>query len=130
YQIETGEIVGPEAFVLHPDIDWAGATPDGFVGSDGLLEVKCPTTPKHLMWRMVGEIPEEHRLQMCFQVACTKRKWVDFVSFDPRVPPKARLFIKRYTPTAEEIEFVEAGARAFIEEMQALKIQLDLTEPA
>ena len=127
YQVETGEIVGAEVFVLHPEIDWAGATPDGLVGSDGLLEVKCPTTPKHLAWLMAGEVPEEHKLQMTFQVACTRRQWVDFVSFDPRVPPKSRLFIKRFVPTADEIRRVEDGARAFLDELSAMAEQFEET---
>ena len=127
YQVETGEIVGPEVFILHPEIDWAGATPDGIVGDDGLLEVKCPTTPKHLAWLMAGEVPDEHKLQMTFQVACARRQWVDFVSFDPRVPPKARLFIKRYVPSAEEIKRVEDGARAFLDELAAMAEQLEET---
>lgn len=125
YEAETGEIVGPELFVLHPEIDWLGATPDGLVGSDGLLEVKCPTTPKHLTWVMAGEVPAEHRPQMLCQLACTRRKWVDFVSYDPRVKGKSRLFIARFEPDAAEIEKLEAGAREFLAELQAMSDQLE-----
>lgn len=125
YEAETGEIVGPELFVLHPEIDWLGATPDGLVGSDGLLEVKCPTTPKHLAWVMAGEVPTEHRPQMLCQLACTRRKWVDFVSYDPRVKGKSRLFIVRFEPDAAEIEKLEAGAREFLAELQAMSDQLE-----
>lgn len=125
YEAETGELVGPEVFVLHPEIDWFGATPDGLVGADGLLEVKCPTTPKHLAWIVAGEVPDEHRLQMLTQIACTRRQWVDFVSFDPRVKGKAQLFIKRYEPAREEIEKIEAGVREFLAELDAMSKQLD-----
>lgn len=125
YEAETGEIVGPELFVLHPEIDWLGATPDGLVGSDGLLEVKCPTTPKHLAWVMAAEVPAEHRPQMLCQLACTRRKWVDFVSYDPRVKGKSRLFIVRFAPDAADIEKLEAGAREFLAELQAMSEQLE-----
>lgn len=125
YEDATGNIVGPEVFVLHPEIDWAGATPDGTVGMDGLVEVKCPTTPKHLMWLTAGEVPDEHRLQMVFQLACTRREWVDFVSFDPRVKGKARLFIRRFVPEVGEIEKVEEGARQFLDELAAMEMQLN-----
>lgn len=124
YEAETGELVGPEVFVLHPEIDWAGATPDGLIGVEGLIEVKCPTTPKHLAWLMAGEIPDEHRLQMVFQIACTRRRWVDFVSFDPRVKAKSQLFIKRFEPGRDEIERVESGAREFLAELDAMSQQL------
>ena len=125
YEAETGELVGPEVFVLHPSIDWLGATPDGLVGSDGLLEIKCPTTPKHLAWVMAGEVPDEHKPQMLCQLACTRRQWVDFVSFDPRVKGAARLFIRRFEPAASEIERIEEGAREFLAELQAMADALE-----
>ncbi len=124
YEAETGELVGPEVFVLHPEIDWFGATPDGLVGADGLLEVKCPTTPKHLAWIVAGEVPDEHRLQMLTQIACTRRQWVDFVSFDPRVR-KPQLFIRRFEPDRAEVERIEAGAREFLAELEAMEKQLE-----
>lgn len=124
YEAETGELVGPEVFVLHPEIEWAGATPDGLIGTDGLIEIKCPTTPKHLAWVMAGEVPAEHQPQMLFQLACTRRKWVDFVSFDPRVQ-RPQLFIRRFEPAWTEVERVEAGAREFLAELQAMADQLE-----
>ena len=125
YEAETGELVGPEVFVLHPSIDWFGATPDGLVGSGGLIEIKCPTTPKFLAWRMAGEVPEEHRPQMLAQLACTGRQWVDFVAFDPRVQKGPQLFIRRFQPERAEIERIEAGARDFLAELAAMEIQLE-----
>ncbi len=125
YEAETGELVGPEVFVLHPSIDWLGATPDGLVGSSGLLEVKCPTTPKHLAWVMAGEVPDEHKPQMLCQLACTRRQWVDFVSFDPRVKGPARLFIRRFEPAESEIERIEESAREFLAELQAMAEALE-----
>lgn len=124
YEAETGELVGPEVFVLHPSIDWFGATPDGIIGSDGLIEIKCPTTPKHLAWVMAGEVPDEHKPQILAQLACTGRQWVDFVSFDPRVK-KPQLFIRRFHPERAEIERVEVGAREFLEELAAMEKQLE-----
>lgn len=124
YEAETGELVGPEVFVLHPSIDWFGATPDGLVGAAGLIEIKCPTTPKHLAWVMAGEVPDEHKPQMLAQLACTGRQWVDFVSFDPRVR-KPQLFIRRFAPDRAEVERIEAGARDFLAELDAMEKQLE-----
>lgn len=125
YEAETGELVGPEVFVLHPSIDWFGATPDGLVGASGLIEIKCPTTPKHLAWVMAGEVPDEHKPQMLAQLACTGRQWVDFVAFDPRVQKGPQLFIRRFQPERAEIERIEAGARDFLAELAAMEIQLE-----
>lgn len=125
YETLTGELVGPEVFVLHPEIDFAGATPDGLVNHDGLLEVKCPTTPKHLTWLTAGEVPDEHKPQMLFQLACTRRQWVDFVSFDPRIKGKARLLVRRFEPHIDEIKKVEDGVRQFLDELQSLSEQIE-----
>lgn len=124
YEAETGELVGPELFVLHPEIDWFGATPDGLVGSDGLIEVKCPTSPKFLAWKLAGEVPDEHKPQMLAQLACTGRQWVDFVAFDPRVK-SGQLFIRRFQPERAEVERIEAGAREFLAELEAMSKQLE-----
>ena len=125
YEELTGNIVGPELFVLHPSVDWFGATPDGLVGEDGLLECKCPTTPTHVAWRLTGEVPDQHKPQMLAQLACTGRKWVDFVSFDPRIPGPARLFVRRFEPPRKRIEEVEEGARKFLAEVAAMCEQLE-----
>lgn len=115
YEIRTGILCGPEVFVLHPEIEFFGATPDASVGDDGLLEIKCPRTATHIGWICAGVVPDQHRLQMLAQLACTRRKWVDFMSFDPRIKdPKARCFIRRFEPSAEQIAEVEAGAREFL----------------
>lgn len=119
YTAHTGLKLMPAPFIPHPTIENFGASPDGFVG-DGLLEVKCPTTPKHIAWILAGGIPEEHKPQMLAQMACTGRKWCEFVSFDPRVQERQRLFIRRFTPAAEEIQAVEAAAELFLDEVDAM----------
>jgi len=125
YEVQKGVLVGAEAFVLHPDIEWAGATPDGFVG-DGIIEVKCPTSSKFLSWVTAGEVPEEHKQQMLFQLACTRRAWVDFIAYDPRMPEHLQLFIRRFEPDWSEVAWVETGARAFLIELAAMAEQLEL----
>lgn len=129
YEVLTGSLVGPEVFVLHPTIDWAGATPDGLLDPDGLLEIKCPTTATHLRYVLMareGRVPDEYRPQMLWQLACTRRAWVDFVSFDPRVEGPSRIAVARFEPAATEIEEIEAKASAFLEEVAAMAEQLQL----
>jgi len=121
YEAETGIIVAEAGFYDHPRIDNLGATPDGLLPDHGLIETKCPTTSTFVEWRMAGVVPDEHKPQMCVQVACTGRPWCDFVAFDPRIKnPAHRLFIRRYEPTAEEIAAVEAAAERFLGELDAM----------
>lgn len=106
-------------FIDHPEIEFFGATPDGFV-SDGLIECKCPTTATFLGWLVAGVVPEEHKPQMTAQLLCTGRQWCDFAAFDPRMPEGKRLFIRRYEPSAEERTNVEGHAIQFLKETEAL----------
>lgn len=125
YEDATGHIVGPEAFVLHPSIDWFGATPDGTIGNDGLVEFKCPRSSTHIAYKLAGTVPDQYRPQMLAQLACTRRKWCDFVSFDPRIAGKARLFVVRFEPSADEIESLENEVQKFLAEVAAMVEQLE-----
>lgn len=128
YEALTGEIVLPAPFVPHPEIENFGASPDRFVGRDGLLEIKAPSTVNYIEWRRSGEIPEKYRWQMLAQIACTRRKWCDFVAYDPRVLYGPPIWIKRFEPSPEEIEKCESAARQFLDEVDALFTQVTTTE--
>ncbi|MBS4051909.1 MAG: YqaJ viral recombinase family protein [Methylomonas sp.] len=86
--VETG-------FVVHPIIQMSGASPDGLVGDDGLVEIKCPNTATHIDTLLGQAVPGKYVKQMQWQMACTGRKWCDFVSYDPRLPENLRLFVRR-----------------------------------
>lgn len=124
YAEVTGRHVLPSGFMIHPSIEFCGATPDGFVGDDGLIEIKCPRTTTHVAWMLAGVVPDDHVPQMALQLAVSGRKWCDFVSFDPRCPPRQRLYLRRFEPTAEQIESIEEAARAFLAEVDAMFEQL------
>lgn len=119
YEIATGNIVRESWFYDHPRIDNFGATPDGEIAG-GLIECKCPTTAKYLDWVISGGVPEEHKPQMLAQLACTGRKFVDFVAYDPRVRKGPNIFIRRFEPTAEDIAKVEAAAEQFLTELEQM----------
>lgn len=87
--------VVPVGFVPHPVIEMAGASPDGLVGDDGLIEVKCPNTATHIETLLTEKIDGKYQTQMLWQMACTGRKWCDFVSFDPRMPDDLQLWRRR-----------------------------------
>lgn len=122
YEAHTGEVVDLAGFILHPSIPWLGASPDGLVGDDGLVEIKCPNTLTHLKRVGARVVPEEYKPQMLVQMLCTGRKWCDFVDYDPRLGglyERHRFWTIRYTPTAQELEDAEAKCRAFLDEVEA-----------
>lgn len=86
YEVDKGVMVQECGFVPHPSIEMAGASPDGLVGEDGLVEIKCMNTAQHVEFLRTGKIDGGYQLQMLFQMMCTGRTWCDFVSFDDRMP--------------------------------------------
>lgn len=85
YSIATDNTVTQCGLIPHPTIPNAGASPDGLIGTDGLVEIKCPTTATHLRFIVDQQIDPKYYAQMQFQIACTQRQWCDFVSYDPRL---------------------------------------------
>lgn len=106
-------------FVDHPRIPMSGASPDGLVGSDGLLEIKAPNTATHLDTLLSGEIQSKYILQMQWQMACTGRQWCDFVSYDPRLPEHLRVFCKRVPRDSVAIVALEKDVAQFLAEVDA-----------
>lgn len=111
-------------FVLHPKIAMAGASPDGLIGADGLLELKCPNTATHISTLLGGTIPDKYVTQMQFQMACTGRQWCDFASYDPRLPESMRLFVKRLDRDDAAIASLEAHVIDFLDEVDRTVAQL------
>lgn len=105
------------AFVDHPEIGMTGASPDGLVGDDGLLEVKCPQSATHLETLLTGDIPAKYVTQMMWQMACTGRQWCDFASFDPRMPEPMRLFVKRVPRDPSMVLSLESDVTEFLREL-------------
>lgn len=111
--------VVPVGFVPHPYIAMSGASPDGLVGDVGLVEIKCPNTATHIDTLLSKRVPEKYVTQMMWQMACTGRKWCDFVSFDPRMPEHMRMFVQRRERDDQTIRELEADVRAFLKELDA-----------
>jgi putative phage-type endonuclease len=106
-------------FVIHPALPLSGASPDGLVGEDGMVEIKCPNTATHIDTLLSGSVPDKYAVQMQWQMACTGRRWCDFVSFDPRLPEEMRLFVKRVHRDDDRIAELEREVGEFIEEINA-----------
>lgn len=119
YEWISGKSVALAGFIPHPRIPMAGASPDGFVGLGGLLELKCPQTATHLETLLSDGVADRYVKQMQFQMACTDAKWCDFASYDPRLPEGMRLFIKRVERDNKLIADLEKEVIAFLAEIDA-----------
>lgn len=104
-------------FVPHPTIEMAGASPDGLIGDDGLVEIKCPNTATHIDTLIGQAVPAKYVTQMQWQMACTGRAWCDFVSYDPRMPEGMQVFIRRVERDEETITQLEADVSTFLAEL-------------
>ncbi|MBB4077214.1 exodeoxyribonuclease (lambda-induced) [Bartonella fuyuanensis] len=108
-------------FIQHPTIKMAGASPDGLIGDDGLVEVKCPRSTTHIRFCIDNEIRPEYHTQMQFQMACTGRQWCDFVSYDPRFAGTSshlRIKIKRLYRNDKEIQQINQEVESFLTEIE------------
>lgn len=74
YEVESGHLVYPAGLVLHPEHPWLAASPDGYVGSDGLVETKCPSE--------IRSAPPAYHIAQCLgQLECTGRSWCDYAQW-------------------------------------------------
>lgn len=118
YQELTGNDVTLVGFQRHPELA-AGASPDGCIGLDGLVEFKAPTSQTHIA-TLIGGMDPMHQYQVQGQMWITGCDWCDFVSFDPRLPNRAhRIYIQRVPRDEAFIADLEAGVRLFLADVDA-----------
>lgn len=118
YELKTGYMVDQVGLIRHSEIIFAGASPDGLIDADGLVEIKCPNTATHIEYALAGIAPEKYQNQMLWQMECTGRDWCDFVSFDPRMPEEMRLFIVRFERDQKRIEDIKSEVIKFLSEVE------------
>jgi hypothetical protein len=117
YSLVAEATVEEVGFVCHPKIAMAGASPDGHVGTDGSVEIKCPLMATHIATLLGAPVDGKYVTQIQWQLACSGRAWCDFVSFDPRLPPSMQLSIKRVPRDAARIVELEREVREFLAEL-------------
>tara|TARA_R110000822_G_scaffold97859_1_gene221805 strand:- start:113 stop:721 length:609 start_codon:yes stop_codon:yes gene_type:complete len=105
-------------FVNHPSIAMSGASPDGLVDNDGLIEIKCPQTATHTDTLVSQQVPNKYINQMMWQMACTDRKWCDFVSYSPFFPENLKMFVKRVERDDKLIKHLEDEVKKFLTEVE------------
>lgn len=122
YEFDSGNDVEEVAFVIHSD-DF-GVSPDGLVGDDGLLEIKCPKTTTQIERYLKGEFPAAYKAQVQGQLLATGCKWCDFVSFDPRISGDAQYFCVRVERDENYIAELELKINEFTAELNEMMEQL------
>lgn len=123
YEIETGMIVEESGFILHPEINM-GASPDGLVGSDGLMEIKCPNTAQHVDFIRTGKPDGRYEWQMLCQLECTGREWCHFVSFDDRMPEELQLAMVKFYRDDVRITEMLSEVSAFLAELDDVECNM------
>ena len=124
YEIDTGNMVEECGFVIHPGVPMFGASPDGLVGGDGLLEIKCPNTAQHVEFLRTGVPDTRYQWQMLAQMACTDRQWCDFVSYDDRLPEPLAYRCVRFERDETRITEMTNEIRQFLSELDSLEHEM------
>lgn len=130
YENETGNFVVGTGLIDHPAIKMSGASPDGLVDKLGQLEVKCPSSQTHLNTILTQEVPAEYVPQITWQLACTRREWCDFVSYDPRLPEHLQLVIIRVFTKDLDIAGIEQSVINFNRKLDLIICDLNPKEVA
>lgn len=119
YEAQTGQLVEEVGFIKHPKIAWCGVSPDGLIGEDGGAEFKCPYESTIHVNTIDSGIPSEHIAQVQGSLWITGRRWWDFVSFDPRMPGKLKIYVQRIERDEEYIKSLEIEVIKFLLEVEA-----------
>lgn len=120
YEARTGVFVIEDGGKECESIAGLWASPDGLIDDVGGLEIKCPNTATHIETLLTGKINSDYIYQMAGNVLVYNRKWWDFVSYDPRLPEKYALYIKRFERKDLPVDEVETGVKRFLEELEEM----------
>lgn len=126
YEAHAGLLCEEVGIVVHPKMSYVTCSPDGMVGDDGLLEIKCPQSmAKHLEALRSGSHAVEYRWQVQHQMMVTGRAWCDVVSYDPRWPEGLRLAITRVERDESAIEELQTACEQADRELQGMVAELN-----
>ena len=98
---------------------YIGVSPDGLIGEDGLVEIKCPITPTHIGYIDEDVLPSDYKEQVYGQLWVTGREWCDIVSYDPTWQDQM-LWRLRVERDEKEIAKVETKVNKFVDDMISL----------
>lgn len=126
YETAKALMVDEVGFLPHPTMQWVGASPDGLIGDDGGCEIKCPAASTVHVETLAGGMPSEHRAQVQGTLWVTGRQWWDYISYDPRLPPKLQLYVERVKRDEDYITKLADEVAAFLIEVEKMRQQVEL----
>lgn len=107
YAEHLGVTVAEVGFMLSETPDYKlGFSPDGLVGTGGLIEIKSPRAKAHIQTVIDDEVPLQYVPQIQTGLLVSGRAWADFISYCPGLP----LYIKRVTPDERWAEAIKQAA--------------------
>lgn len=124
YEARTGDLIDPCGLILHPSYPFAGASPDGLLEDDGLVECKCPNSMTHVEYLRDKRLPPKYKPQVMGQLWVTGRRWAHFISYDPRMPERLRLLVVDVQRDDEYIEKLQTAVLQFNSEVDTLLREL------
>lgn len=125
YEAINGVMVEETGFTEHPDILGFGGSPDGLVGDDGILEIKCPNSATHIDTIQSGKIKDQYFYQLSANIMVTGRKWGDFYSFDPRFPDNLCRFQERFYLSESTEVYIRQEVTKFLDELETAVKELE-----
>ena len=114
YEMETGNLVIQVGFLMHDTLQ-AGASPDGLVGENGGLEIKCPSAHTHVEYLRDGGLPIKYFQQVQGCLWISGRDWWDFMSYHPKMEP---LIVRVF----RDEEFIKALECAVIDAVKVIEL--------
>jgi len=124
YQIEKMvEVDYTKERITHPKYEYISGEPDGLVGNDGLIEVKCPNPTNHFKNLLSGEQISQYMYQIQGYMWLTERQWCDFISFRPDYPEKYRISINRVVRDQDMINELEERCVIFWNDIVQPKVK-------
>lgn len=116
-EVVTGHTIMQTGFVKST-IPWVGCSPDGLIGNDALVQIKCPFVSAVHLETMERGFPSEHVAQVQGELWVTGRKWCLFSSFDPRMPQRLRLYTHKVERDETYISKLETEIHIFLREVE------------
>ncbi len=120
YELLTGNEVTTVGICYLNKKKLFGCSPDGLVGEDGLIEIKCPTSAVHVSYLLANGFPKDYFQQLQGQLFVTGRKWVDFFSYYPGIKP----LLFKVMPDRWFIKALETELEAFCKELDEVTERL------
>lgn len=120
YEVRINDFVDTVGFVVHPRIERAGCSPDGLVGTNGMVQIKCPKAATHIAYRLAGVVPSKYEPQLALEMETCERDWSDFVSYCPALPASLDLFIVRQQRDAARAREITAEITQFNREVDEI----------